>query len=110
MAHKLDKVDSELPPLRLVFKKEKEGTVHWITAPIEVAMLYSEPWANTWNAYHADFDELTVPCFRKLRKESLAEAGETAKGIDGSAKAIRDSISKFSNAMAKRFSIGKFRC
>ena len=63
-------------------------------------MLHSEPWANTWNAYHADFDELIVPCFRKLRKESRAEAGETAKGIDGSAKAIRDSISKFSNATA----------
>ena len=100
MAHKLANVDSELPPLRLVFKKEKEGTTHFITAPIEVAMLHSEPWANTWNAYHADFDELIVPCFRKLRKESLAEAGETAKSIDRRSKAVRDSISKFSNTTA----------
>ena len=74
MGHRLAKVDSELPPLWLVFKTEKNGTPHFITDPIEVAMLHSEPWALTWNAFNANFDALVMPCFQKLRRDCLIEA------------------------------------
>ena len=51
LGHKLAKVDTALPPLRLVFKEEKDGSTHFISGPIEVAMLHMLPWSETWNAY-----------------------------------------------------------
>jgi len=74
MGHKLAKVDSELPPLRLVSKKQKDGRTHFIADPVEVAMLNTEPWAETWQAYSLDFDKVVVPCVRKLRQASLSDA------------------------------------
>ena len=79
MGHRLAKVDSELPSLRLVFKKQKEGKTHFIVDPIEVAMIHTEPWCGTWQAYSPDFDKVVVPCFRKLRAATLKDAKEIAK-------------------------------
>ena len=95
------KVDSELPPLRLVFKKEKEGKTHFIVDPIEVAMIHTEPWCGTWKAYSPDFDKVVVPMFPQTPSSKFGrEAKEIAKGLDGSAKGMRNTISKFSNSTA----------
>ena len=46
------------------------------------------------------FDKEVVPCFVKLRAANLKKAKKIAKGLDGSAKGIRNTISKFSNSTA----------
>ena len=66
LGHKLAKVDTALPPLRLVFKEEKDGSTHFISDPIEVAMLHSLPWCETWKAYSSLFNADVVANFAKL--------------------------------------------
>ena len=100
MGHTFANVDSEIQPPRLILKKQKEGRPHFIADPVEVAMLHTEPWAETWKAYSPDFDKVVAPCVRKLRTASLSEAKEISKGLDGSAKRIRNTISKFTNSTA----------
>ena len=67
MAHRLTRIDNELPPLRFVFKEEKDGTTHFSTDPIEVAILHSLPWAETWKAYDKNFGNDVVQEFKTVK-------------------------------------------
>ena len=45
-SHKIVSRDSALPPLQLVFHKTVQGNKSYVTDPIEVAKLHTEPWSN----------------------------------------------------------------
>ena len=100
MAHRLARIDNELPPLRLVFKEEKDGETHFLTDPIEVAILHSLPWTQTWNAYSKDFNDEVARSFKVRRKEALHDAKEAAEEMDTRPNAIRNSLKLFSSSTA----------
>ena len=68
-AHKMANADNLLPPLRLVGKsKDKEGQVHFINYPLEIAKHYSNPWKKQWNSDDPDFAARLGANFQHMRK------------------------------------------
>ena len=100
MGHKMAKVDSALPPLKLVFKEEVEGETVFISEPRTVAKMHTEPWATTWDAENALFDIGVAIFFQNLRKENLDNAKIAAEEMDTSAANMRATYNLFSKSTA----------
>ena len=94
-AHKVANKANALPELRLIFKETTEQGSEFVTDPYRVAMHHAAPWATEWecNDLHKFSEELRALVITRLAH--LEDAGDFARSVDLSPKAIRRACRSF---------------